>query len=235
MPEELEDAAPKRVRPGPGRQVHHATVEAAKLGGRTVRLDLELLNGVDVRKEGDLTGFGLEDRNAVEQVFVGARPSPVDSRERRRGRWGHGHAWRQARERDEAPAVERQVDNFPVVDDVAKRRCFAAKERRVGRDRHRLRHTAECQLQIEAGRFAGDDSNALARQRPESAQFQAHPIQAGRQSREHIPAARLGHRQTRRVRSHRGDRHRHTRGGGAILIDHAANQRTGANLRAGRR
>ena len=139
------------------------------------------------------------------------------------------------RERDEAAAVERKVDDFPVIDDVAERRCVAAKQRRVGRDRHRLRHTAECQLQIEAGRFARDDSNALAGQRPESAQFQAHPIQAGRQSREHIPAARLGHRQTGCVRAHRGDRHRHARGGGGILIDHAANQRTGANLRAGRR
>ena len=46
-------------------------------------------------------------------------------------------------ERDEAAAVERQVDDLPVVDDVAEPGGFAAQQRRVGRHRDGFGHAAE--------------------------------------------------------------------------------------------
>ncbi len=76
------------VAAGLGRQVDDAAVEAAELGRRAVALDLELLDGVDVRKERHLAGLGLQHRDAVEQIFVGARPAAVDARQRRSRRGG---------------------------------------------------------------------------------------------------------------------------------------------------
>ena len=117
---ELKGGAVKRVAPGLGGQVHHTAVEAPELGWRTVGFDLELLNGVDVRKECHLPRLGLQHGDAVEQVFVGPGPSAVDARQRSRGRRRQRHAGHQTREGDEAPAVERQVDDLSVVDDLAK-------------------------------------------------------------------------------------------------------------------
>ena len=116
--EEFECGAVKSVAPGPGRQVDDAAVEAPELGWRTVALDFELLNGVDIWKEGDLARFGLQDRDAVEQILVGARPSAIDSWQRRAR--GKSDTRRQSCERDEAPAVQRQADDLAVVDDLAK-------------------------------------------------------------------------------------------------------------------
>ena len=48
-------------------------VEAAELRRRAVGFDLELLDRIDGREERHLAGLGLEDGDAVEQVFVGAR------------------------------------------------------------------------------------------------------------------------------------------------------------------
>ena len=54
------NAVPRNVFvPRLGRQIDDAPVEAAELGRRTVALDLELLDRIDVREEGDLTGFRL--------------------------------------------------------------------------------------------------------------------------------------------------------------------------------
>ena len=182
VPEELEGAAPKRIAPGLGRQVDDPAVEAAELGGRAVAFDLELLNRVDVRKERDLPGLGLQHRDAVEQILVGAGPAAVDARQRGRGRRRHRHAGRQARERDEAPAVERQVDDLPVVDDVAEPRGFAAQQRRVGGDGDGFGQPADLELQVEPNGFARGEPDAVAGQRPESAQLDAHAIGAGREA-----------------------------------------------------
>ena len=73
VPEELEYRAVQRIAARLGRQVDDAAVEAPEFGGRAVALDLELLDGVDVRKERDLAGFRLEDRDAVEEILVGPR------------------------------------------------------------------------------------------------------------------------------------------------------------------
>src|SRR5215813_13426261 len=59
------------------------SVEASELRGRRIDLDLELLDGVDHRVEGELPRLGLERRNAVVEVFIDARSAAVDARKRR--------------------------------------------------------------------------------------------------------------------------------------------------------
>src|SRR6185503_18472865 len=83
VPEELERRAAKRVAPRPGRQVDDAAVEAAEFRRRAVALDLEFLDGIDVREERHLARLGLEHGDTVEEILVGARTPAVDSRQRR--------------------------------------------------------------------------------------------------------------------------------------------------------
>src|SRR5687767_7127876 len=101
-------------------QVDDSSVEPAELCREAVALDLELLDRVDVGKERDLPGLRLQDRDTVEQIFVGAWAAPVDARQWRGGWWRHSHAGDQARERDEAAAIQWQPYDLPVIDDVSK-------------------------------------------------------------------------------------------------------------------
>ena len=117
--------------PGLGRQVDHAAVEPAELGRRAVALDLELLNRVDDREERHLAGLGLQHGDAVEQVFVGARPAAVDARQLR-VRAAARRPGASARERDERAAVQRQLHDLLVLDDGAEAGGFGAQHRRVG-------------------------------------------------------------------------------------------------------
>src|SRR5262249_30806725 len=88
IPEELESCPVPCVGAALRRQVDDAAVEAAEFGGRTVALDLELLNRVDDREERNLTRLGLQDRDAVEQILVRPWSSAVDSRQLRIRRQG---------------------------------------------------------------------------------------------------------------------------------------------------
>ena len=156
--EELEAAAVKRVRAGLGRQVDDAAVEAAELGGRAVALDLELLNRVDDREERDLAGLRLQHRDAVEQILVGARPAAVDARQLRVGR--QRHAGRERRQRDEGAAVQRQLHDLLVLDDVAEAGGLGAQHRRVRGHRDLLAHVADGQVEV--------DPRLLARRQPDA-------------------------------------------------------------------
>ena len=189
VPKELERGASKCIGPRLCRQVDHATVEAAELRGRTIALDLELLNRVDVWKERHLPGLRLQHRNPVEEVFVGARPAAVDARQRRRGRRRHRHARHEAREGDEAPAVEREIDDPAVIDDMAKTRGLA-KHRRIRRHGDRFRNAAERELHIQPNGFAGRELDAFASQRPEPAQFDPNLIDARGKAGHHIHTVR---------------------------------------------
>ena len=77
--EKLESGSVKVVSARLRCQVNNAAVEAAELSGRTVNLDLELLNGFDNREERYLTRLRLQHRNAVEEVLVRSRASAVDA------------------------------------------------------------------------------------------------------------------------------------------------------------
>ena len=106
-------------------------------------------------KERDLAGLGLQHRDAVEQVLVGARPAAVDARQRRGRR--QRDAGDQAGEGDEAAAVQRQVDDLPVVDHLSETGAFRPQQRRVGRHGDRLGHRADGELQVEPHGLAGGE------------------------------------------------------------------------------
>jgi len=64
--------------------------------------------------------LGAEGLRATSEGVRLRWPSPVDAREWRCGRRWHSDARDQACERDEAPAIQWQVDDLPVIDDVSK-------------------------------------------------------------------------------------------------------------------
>jgi hypothetical protein len=235
MAAERERRAVKRIAAGLRREIDNAAVEAAELGRRAVALDLEFLDGVDVGKERHLPGLRLQHGNAVEQILVGARPSAIDARKRRRRRGRHGDAGHERRERDEAAAVERQIDNLPVVDDVAKPGCVAAQQRRVSRDRDRFGDGAKLELQLETDGLAGGEPNTVARQRPEAARLDPHLIRARHQPGDEVTPFLASDGRANLVRRRRDDAERCTRDRRTRLIHDAAGERASTDLCGDRR
>jgi hypothetical protein len=159
--EELEQIAVERVGPGLGGEVDHAAIEPAELGGWAVTLDLELLNRIDDRVVRDLPGLWLEDRDAVEEVLVGARPAAVDPRQHRVRR--QCHARHDAGEHDEQASVQRQLHYLLVFDHRAEASGFGPHDRRVlGHDGHLFLNVADAEPEIDAGLFSGRESDAFA-------------------------------------------------------------------------
>ena len=182
VPEELEQVAMKGVAPRLGREVDHAAIETAELGGRAVALDLELLDGVDDRAVRELTGLRLEHRNAVEEILVGARPAAVDTGQDRIG--GQGDARCDGGEHDEEAAVQGQLHDLFVLDDGAEARGFGAQDRPVPDDRHLFLKLSHRELEIDARLLACGQEHALTTHRPESRALDIEPVlargQAGR-------------------------------------------------------
>jgi hypothetical protein len=191
--EELERRAMEGVGARLGRQVDDAAIEAAELGWRTVRFDRELLDRVDRREERDLTGLGLQHRDAVEQILVRARPSAVDARELRGRR--QRHPGREGGKRDEAAPVQRQGRHFCLRHHLPEAGGRAL-QRRIGRDGDALADAADGQLEIEADGFARLDADALAAHGPEPAEGDVDTIGARRQAREREDAGRGRYRLT---------------------------------------
>ena len=67
----------------------------------------------------------------------------------------HGHAGHEAGEGDEAAAVQRQIDDLALVDDVAEPGRVAAEERRVAGDGDRFGDAADVEVKVEAHGLAG--------------------------------------------------------------------------------
>ena len=65
-------------------------------------------------------------------------------------------------ERDEAPAVQRQLHHLLVIDDGAEAGRFGAEDRRVAGHRHLLAHAADRELEVEPHLFAGLELHARA-------------------------------------------------------------------------
>ncbi len=88
--EEFEEGAAPGI--GAGLLVHEddAAVGAAVFGGVAIRFDAELFDGVDDGVIRDLTGFGLEDADAVVDVLADARAAAVDAG--KQGAWGQAYA-----------------------------------------------------------------------------------------------------------------------------------------------
>ena len=204
--EEVERGSMEDVGAGLRRQVDDATVEPAELGRRAVRFDLEFLDGVDDREERDLARLRLHHRDAIEQIFVGARPAAVDSRELRCRR--QSDARRERCQRDEAPPVERQRDDLFLRYDLAEAPGGAPQHRRVSGDDERFGDLADRQREVQRDRLAGLDPDAFTADRLEPHQLDANAVQTWWQAGQRIDARRARDRPSRyrRVHMYRGDR-----------------------------
>ena len=98
MSKELEDRSAKLVGAGFRRQVDDTPIESAELRRRTVALDLEVLNRIDVGKKRDLAGLRLKHGNAVEEILlVRGRPPFI------RGSGGRWWWWQRRRPEPDLP------------------------------------------------------------------------------------------------------------------------------------
>ena len=203
--EELEHVSVQGVGAGLGRQIDHPTVEAPELRRRTVGLHLEFLDGVDHRQEGDLSRFRLQNRNPVEQIFVGAGAPAVHARELRVGR--QRDAGRERGEGDERPAVQRQLHDLWVLDDHSQARGLRAQDRGIGGHRNLLADVSDLEREVDAGLLAGPQSNAMLPHRFEPGQLDVDAVRAGEEARHRIHPLFIGHHDPLAVCSHVGDGH----------------------------
>src|SRR5262249_7216269 len=144
--EELEAAPVKHVRAALGRQVDDAAIEPAEFGGRAVSFDLELLNRVDHRVDGDPARLPLQHRYPSEQIRVGARRAAVDAG-KLRIRW-KGDAWGKRGQADKGAAVQRQLNDLLVLDDVAEARGDGPQHRRIRGDGDLLADGADGKIDV---------------------------------------------------------------------------------------
>ena len=158
-------------------QVDDAAVEPPELGRRAVALDLELLDRVDDGEEGDLPGLGLENRDAVEEILVRARPAAVDAWKLRPRR--KRDAGRERGERDEGAAVERKLDDLLVAHARPEAGAFGPEHRRVGGHLHDLADGPDSEREIHARLLSRDDRDALAPDRREAGQRNLEAVSPG--------------------------------------------------------
>ena len=189
--EELEGVAVKRVGARLGRQVDDAAVEPAELGRRAVAFDLEFLNRVDDREERDLARLGLQHGDAVEEVFVGARPPAVDARQRRVGR--QRDAGRERGQRDEAAAVQRQLQRPARCSTTVPRLAVSVRSSGASAVTVTCSRTSPT-VSSKSSRIVSPVVSRMpvAPQRLEARQLDVDAIGAGRQSRHRVDALAAG-------------------------------------------
>ena len=228
VPQELECAAAEGVRSRLRDGVERAA-GAMALGGIGVLLDAEFLQRIDRRLDPGAALMLLGDVDAVEQE---ARLLPADAaddvavhdfrphrlhvarrRQERRARC-------QLRELVKAAAVERQVDDLFVGDDVAERRRFGVQQRGLCGDEDISRQRTHRECQLHACRLPDGQLHAIADGRLKPWQRRADAIEAGLERRDNVVAFAVGRDRARDVG--RGIRHRDGRAwnGGVLFIEH---------------
>ena len=232
VPEELERRAPQRAGAGLGRDLHDAAVEAAVLGRRAVALDGDLLNRVGVGEECHLARLRLENRDAIEQILIRARPPAVDAWQRRTRRKRHARG--EAGKRDDVASVERQCDGHAAVDHLAEGRCVTPLQG-FGRDRHGLGHAVGLELQFDVDGPAGNDGDAVAHRGPEAVQLGADAVETRDETGHEERPVRAGGDAACRARARRNDLDHGSLRAGAGLIDHRARKRPSGHLECHRR
>jgi len=220
-----------RVRAAPGSQVDDTAVEAAEFRRRAVAFNLEFLNRVDHGDERRLAWLGLQYRDAVEEIFVGARPAPVDARKLRSG-WER-HSGRQRGQRDEAAAVQRELENPLVVHDRAQRRALRAQQCCIRLNGNPFNTSPDGKVEIDPDCLAGRETDALAAYRPETRDIDIESIRAGSKACSRIHTGRRRHDDSRALSVDGRDYDtcsRHDRAG--LVANHPAHF-TGADLAEG--
>ena len=185
------------------RQVDDATVEAAEFSRRTVRLDLEFLNGVDVREERHLPRLRLQHRDAVDEILVGAGTAAVDARQRRVRR--QRHARHEPGQRDEVSAVQRQRRDRLVLYDLPEAGRGAAQQRGVTDHRDGVGHRAHRQCGIEPNRLTSRDLHVAPVERPEPCQLHPDVVCTRREPGHEVAPVRARRRDAHTVGGERRD------------------------------
>ena len=166
--------------------VQHAA-ETAPVFGRIVRTeDLEFLDGVDRRKH----------RDAGEAIHRRERGGhPVDDRiHHRRPRTVHriahrvvvvadraGDAWRQEDQGVDVARIQRQLEDAPVVDDLADRARVRLEQRGVGPDFNLIGELTDLQREVDDDRGVDLHGNVRTRRAAETLQTRFHTIHTRRQ------------------------------------------------------
>ena len=161
VPEELIDGAVKLVRARLDHQVHHDAALGRKLGRVVAGLDLELLNGFDVRPHGEVVVLRVHVGDAVQGnllvLLAGAhgrhrRELPLIPFEK-----GPRHGWNDAGlqqgQLQKLALVERELDNLRVFDHAPDVRRVGGEHRSRTFDRHDFRDLARPQFKIDARRL----------------------------------------------------------------------------------
>jgi hypothetical protein len=145
--------------------VHDRAGVAAEFGAVRMRLDLEFLNGVRRRAHHETRIERVVVAGAVEEKVVRLVPHAIDveaggdsAKSSRRGVSGRATQSRRGRDDTrynesqlrEVASVERELDNFLMVDRDPERRVRGFDERRLGNDYQLFREPADGQLHIRA-------------------------------------------------------------------------------------
>ena len=164
---ELVHGAVELVAAGLGHHVDGRRAVAAELGGEIVRRDPEFLNQVDVRIDGGAAGGELVVVvGAIEQEVVGAVALTVDERRVAAGRAAEDGiagirrgARLQLHQLEGVAAVERQLGDALLVDQIREAAFFGVDQRRVALHLDRFGQCAHLQREVEAHRFTDGDEN----------------------------------------------------------------------------
>src|SRR5207253_7028683 len=125
----------------------------------TVQLDLEFLDCINDRKEGDLTGFRLQHRYAVKEILIGSRAASVDAREERCLRQGDSRSERN--QRNKRAAVKRKIDDLSVIDHLAEASGFSPEQPGIGCHRYAFIDSARQHFDVETDSLAGCELQAF--------------------------------------------------------------------------
>lgn len=168
-------------------QVDDTAVEPPELRGWAVRLDSKFLDAVDVRKERDLPRFGLEDRDAIEDVFVGAGATAVDAGQGRSG--SKCDAGRQRRESDEAAFLQRQLADLLLRHHLAQPRALVGDRRRLAYHDDGFLNAAELERHLHRDNLASEHCQAATFEASEAVEPRGDGIGARPKRREDEAAA----------------------------------------------
>ena len=198
---ELEEAAADGVRAGARHHVDQRRRLAAELRRVHRLLNLELFDRVDRRIDHQVVEQFVRDLGAVEQVDVVARALAADVGQRARllQRFASCAARRdddgvaQLRQRQQVAAVDRQLDDLAVLDDVADLGGRRLQEGRVGLDLHRFRDPEHPERELDVERAAHLEHDGEPPGREGSVQRRHQVPASDAKRREKEPAFTIGH------------------------------------------
>ena len=229
VPQELEQRAVVGIGAALDGGADHRSGGVAELRREGVRLDLELLHGVDAR---DICNPIAADRarrhgcvvvDSIDQNFVrGEAAAAGDKREIRSHAEHGGRVAGQQSERERIPAVQRQFEDLFVLDHLAERRRVGFEQWRRLTHFHGLDDVAGSQCDPHRAALIHLEDEARDGRALESVRLNRDRVFAARQKRRQKFTLRIGLARARLPGHFVGDGHRGAghNSAGAILCDH---------------